>query len=142
MLGLLHAEPDESFADLASLVDAAVRAGHRVDLQDRVGRLPADTARVVHRIAQEGLTNARKHAPDAPVLVVVDADTDHAVNIAVRNGPSGGAAMDLPGSGTGLIGLAERVRLVGGSLHSGPSTDGGWELRAVIPRSRQQEEIL
>jgi signal transduction histidine kinase len=44
-----------------------------------------------------------------------------------------GEPMDLPGSGAGLVGLAERVRLAGGAIHSGRSEDGGWQIYAVIP---------
>jgi signal transduction histidine kinase len=85
---------------------------------------------VVHRVAQEGLTNARKHAPDAPATVSVERAEAGDVTVIVRNGL--GTPLELPGSGAGLVGLAERLRLVGGSLHSGPGGDG-WELRAVVP---------
>jgi signal transduction histidine kinase len=60
-------------------------------------------------------------------------DGGGSVSILVRNGRPAGAPMDLPGSGAGLVGLAERVRLLGGTIHSGPTPDGGWELRAAVP---------
>ncbi|MBG0819693.1 sensor histidine kinase [Planomonospora sp. ID91781] len=126
----------EPFADLSSLVRASERAGQRVELHDRAGPLPPVTARVVYRVVQEGLTNAHKHAPDAPVTVSVDRDGVGAVTVAVDNPPASGAPADLPGSGSGLVGLAERVRLVGGTLHGGPvglEEGGGWRLRAVLP---------
>ncbi|MDG6103231.1 two-component sensor histidine kinase [Dactylosporangium aurantiacum] len=125
------AAPDDGFADLPALVLAATRAGQRVELRDLAGPLPAGTARVVYRVAQEGLTNARKHAPGAPVTVTVERDPAGAVAVTVAN-PAGGAALDLPGSGAGLVGLAERVRLAGGTLRSGPA-GGGWRLAAVVP---------
>jgi signal transduction histidine kinase len=125
--------PDDPFADLASLVEVSTRAGQRVEFDDRAGPLPPATARVVYRIAQEALTNARKHAPDALAFIAVHRGDDGAVTVTVRNAASGIAPMDLPGSGSGLVGLSERVRLVGGTIHSGPAGDG-WELRAVIPR--------
>ncbi len=135
VLGVLQTSPrpapDDGFADLPALVLAATRAGQRVELRERAGPLPPGTARVVYRVAQEGLTNARKHAPGAPVTVDVDRSGDGAVTVTVGN-PAGGAALDLPGSGAGLVGLAERVRLAGGTLHSGP-VDGGWRLAAVVP---------
>ncbi|WP_449064451.1 sensor histidine kinase [Planomonospora algeriensis] len=127
----------EPFADLSSLVRASERAGQRVELHDRAGPLPPVTARVVYRVAQEGLTNAHKHAPDAPAAVSVDRGDDGTVTVTVDNPPAIGAPADLPGSGAGLIGLAERVRLVGGTLHGGPrgrEEGGGWRLRAVLPR--------
>jgi signal transduction histidine kinase len=139
VLGMLRsADGDETVpptTDLASLVGAARRAGQRVDLLDRAGSLPPPTARVVYRVAQEGLTNARKHAPDAAVTLAVQRD-DATVTVTVRNPPAAGRPLDLPGSGAGLVGLAERVRLAGGELHCGPTDPGdgpGWYLRAVLP---------
>jgi signal transduction histidine kinase len=134
VLGVLRTEPlsdDQAFADLPTLVRSAADAGQRVELADRAGPRSAAIARVVYRVAQEGLTNARKHAPDAPVTVAVDREGD-TVTVTVRNASPAGPPADLPGSGSGLVGLAERVRLVGGTLHSGP-LDGGWELRADLP---------
>lgn len=128
------AEPvDHGFADLAALVDASVHAGHPVELHESAGPLPAATARVVYRVVQEGLTNAHRHAPDALTTVTVSRTDDGSVTVTVHNEP-GAAPLDLPGSGLGLVGLAERIRLVGGSLHAGPiANEGGWQLHAVVP---------
>jgi signal transduction histidine kinase len=142
VLGVLQAAPTavagDGFADLPALVLAATRAGQRVELRERAGPLPPGIARVVHRVAQEGLTNARKHAPGAPVTVTVERDEGGAVTVTVGNPAGGGAALDLPGSGAGLVGLAERVRLAGGTLHSGP-VDGGWRLTAVVPGQEETQ---
>lgn len=147
VLGVLQANPGqrasdqaaveqgEPFADLTSLVEASVRAGQPVELHDDAGSLPPATARVVYRIAQEGLTNARKHAPYASTTVTVHLAEAGTVTVTVHNEPTASAPMDLPGSGSGLVGLAERLRLVGGSIHSGSTAEGGWQLRAVIPQS-------
>jgi signal transduction histidine kinase len=128
-------EQGEPFPDLTSLVEASVRAGQPVELHDDAGSLPAATARVVYRIAQEGLTNAGKHAPYASTTVTVRRAEEGSVIVSVHNEPTASAPMDLPGSGSGLVGLAERLRLVGGSIHSGSTAEGGWQLRAVIPPS-------
>jgi signal transduction histidine kinase len=133
VLGILHTQPTEPFYDLAALVRTAMRAGQRIALDADAGVLPPPMARVVYRIVQEGLTNARKHAPDVPVTVAVHRNGDGSLLVSVRNGPPAHPPMDLPGSGAGLVGLAERIRLVGGTIRSGPC-EGGWELRAVIPR--------
>jgi signal transduction histidine kinase len=149
VLGILHAEPasgagpddplgrGEPFADLASLVRESIRAGQPVELRDRAGPLPPATARVIYRVVQEGLTNAHRYAPNAQTTVSVerDPDGDH-LTVTVRNAAGADPPADLPGSGSGLVGLAERIRLVGGSLDSGPlgpSGRDGWRLRAVIP---------
>ncbi|GAA2637613.1 histidine kinase [Actinomadura fulvescens] len=135
VLGALRgdqASPGEPFADLPSLVGAARQAGQRVELDDRAGTLPPAMARVVLRVVQEGLTNVRKHAPDARTTVTVNRGTRGTVTVTVAN-TAGAEPADLPGAGAGLVGLAERVRLVGGTLHSGPADAGGWRLRAELP---------
>ncbi|MBO3741436.1 sensor histidine kinase [Actinoplanes flavus] len=128
------------FPDLSALVGASSRAGHPVELHDEAGDLPAATARVVYRIVQEGLTNAHKHAPEAPTTVSVSRTGDGSVAVSVHN-ETGAAPMDLPGSGAGLVGLAERIRLVGGSLRSGPVTGEGWQLSAVVPWLDPRPEV-
>jgi signal transduction histidine kinase len=142
VLSLLQAAPGGPerpiawFPDLASLVEASTRAGQHVELRDDAGPLPPATARVVYRIVQEGLTNAHRYAPGAPTTVSVRGGDGGDVAVTVHNAPGAGAPIDLPGSGSGLVGLAERIRLVGGSLRSGPSgRDGrdGWQLQAVVP---------
>ncbi|WP_433789195.1 sensor histidine kinase [Actinoplanes sp. CA-252034] len=120
------------YPDLSALVGASSRAGHPVELRDEAGDLPAATARVVYRVVQEGLTNAHKHAPAAPTVVSVGRTGDGSVAVAVHN-RAGAVPMDLPGSGAGLVGLAERIRLVGGTLRSGPVAGDGWQLSAVVP---------
>jgi signal transduction histidine kinase len=141
VLGVLRTgsgEPatETDWPDLASLVEAATGAGQRVQLCDDTGALPPATARVVYRTVQEGLTNARKYASGAATTVSVHRGEDGVVTVTVHNTGGTASAMDLPGSGAGLVGLAERIRLVGGSLHSGPcGPDGrdGWQLQARVP---------
>lgn len=127
------AQPGTPFPDLEALVHSSNSAGQPVELHDAAGPLPPGTARVVYRVVQEGLTNAHKHAPGAPTTVSVDRAGDGNITVTVHNEP-GAAPMDLPGSGSGLVGLAERIRLVGGALHSGPAGhEGGWRLHAAVP---------
>jgi len=138
VLGVLRTEGsgEPGVADVDALVRASTDAGQPVELTDTAGPLPPATARVVNRIVQEGLTNARKHAPGAATTVTVDRDDAATVTVTVRNDLGGERAMDLPGSGSGLVGLAERVRLVGGTLSSGPvgaAEARRWELRATVP---------
>ena len=92
----------------------------------------SDTA---YRVAQEGLTNALKHAPGAPVQVTVDAGERAAV-ITVENGPPRGGASELrsAGGGHGIRGMRERVRDCGGTLEAGPTASGGWCVTARLPR--------
>ncbi|MFI9582391.1 sensor histidine kinase [Streptomyces sp. NPDC052236] len=122
-----------------ALVERARESGVAVELTeantpdapDAPDPLPQMTSRAVHRVVQESLTNATKHAPGAAVLVRVVRDTS-TVTVTVTNNAA--ARPVRPGaSGTGLVGLDERVRLAGGALAHGPSPDGGFAVTARLP---------
>jgi signal transduction histidine kinase len=100
------------------------------------GSLDRQAEHACFRVVQEGLNNVRKHAPGAPVRVDCDACGD-VVNVSVVNGP-GDRYESFPAghpvrSGFGLLGLKERVNLVGGWIMSGPTPEGGFALTARIP---------
>jgi signal transduction histidine kinase len=87
---------------------------------------------------QEGLTNARKHAPGSLVDVKIARDCAGQLTTAVVSVPRVGvitpqAAASLPGTGSGLIGLTERVTLSGGRLSHGHTVGGGFALKATLP---------
>ncbi|MET8927318.1 histidine kinase [Streptomyces sp. NPDC004623] len=128
--------PQPTLVTLDALVDESRSAGMRVTLDNRVAdpaRAPAATGRTVYRIAQEALTNARKHAPGAPVGVTVAGGPGDGLTIEVDN-PAPDEPFDpVPGSGQGLIGLTERANLAGGSLDHGSRPDGGFTVRARLP---------
>jgi hypothetical protein len=89
-------------------------------------------ARAAYRVVQEALTNVAKHAPGAAVTVRVRS-CDVQTEVSVFNAPP--PAGPLPGAASGhvgLIGLRERVRLVGGTLRAGPR-DGGFAVTATLP---------
>jgi signal transduction histidine kinase len=144
--------PQRSLADLGALVAETRDAGTQVDMVDRISRpqdLPGALGRTVYRIVQEGLTNARKHAPGRPVGLLLEgrpsdrllveltnpAGLATPVGLATPAGPADQAGPSLNGSGTGtgLIGLTERVRLAGGELDHGFGADGEFRLRAWLP---------
>jgi signal transduction histidine kinase len=114
---------------------------------DALGRsLPDALGRTVYRVVQEGLTNARKHAPGQPVQVTLDGGPGPGLEVAVVNqlGPTqpaetGRAAGRLPGTGTGLIGLTERLELAGGRLSFG-AQGGEFRLRAWLPWPQAAED--
>jgi signal transduction histidine kinase len=85
--------------------------------------LPAEASQAVRRVAQEALTNVRKHAPGAKVHIRLDY-TEHQVRLDVRD--SGGPPGELTGTGAGygLLGMRERAELLGGSLEAGPDEEG------------------
>ncbi|MCZ7456131.1 sensor histidine kinase [Streptomyces sp. WMMC940] len=130
--------PQPALADLTRLAQESRQAGMCVQLEQRIAQpdaVPELTGRTVYRIAQEGLTNARKHAPGVPVQLEIGGGPGDGVTVEVRNrAPRPGARPSIPGSGQGLIGLAERTALAGGRLEHGRSGKH-FELRAWLPWS-------
>lgn len=111
-------EPRVGLDGLADLVDQSRLGGTEVTLDQSVddARGPAAGA-TVYRIVQECLTNARKHAPGSPVRIMVSAPEPTEIAVTVRT--LLGSPTGIPGTGTGLSGLAERVSLLGGTFTSG-----------------------
>src|SRR5215468_11527496 len=109
-------------------IHAEVRVPDLVVVLDTIGRHAL-------RIIQEALTNARKHAPSAPVELRLDGAPGHGLAIEVRN-PSPVLATGqskIPGTETNLLGLAERATLSGGRLEHGLDEHGHFRLRAWLP---------
>jgi signal transduction histidine kinase len=133
----LTGPPQPTIADLAALVEESRAAGMRITAWIELGDAAPTAAvgRTAYRIAQEGLTNARKHAPGAAVTLTVQApDGDLRVEVRSLAPVAVASGSPLPGAGTGLIGLAERVTLAGGELESGVDPAGAFVLRARLPR--------
>ncbi|WP_222314347.1 sensor histidine kinase [Streptomyces cavourensis] len=128
--------PQPTLTTLDALIEESRQAGMRVTLDQRVAApeaAPAATGRTVYRIAQECLTNARKHAPGAEVTVTVTGGPGDGLTVEVANPAPNEPFERVPGSGQGLIGLTERATLAGGSLEHGPTPDGGFLVRARLP---------
>jgi signal transduction histidine kinase len=125
--------PDSLDEVLARSGKAGIRVRSSVD--PGVGGLDAVRGLAVLRVVQEGLTNVLKHAgPGAAASVRVVVNEDEAVHVEIHNlgrtapGPS-------PRGGHGLIGLRERIVLLGGVFQAGPA-DGGWQVEASLPGAR------
>lgn len=109
---------------------------------DRPAAIPDATGRTVYRVVQEGLTNARKHASTSEVEVQIADDDGGELTVSVLTRPvapprpAATANASPPGTGSGLIGLAERVALADGRLEHAPTPDGGYVLRATLPMPR------
>jgi signal transduction histidine kinase len=136
--------PQPTYDDIPSLVEDARAAGSPVEYDDRlpVGQRPPDVVgRTVYRIVQEGITNAAKHAPAATLHVSVSGSPELGVDVELRN-PLGFGPTRTPGSGLGLVGLAERAELRGGHLVHGVERGGGvptFVVRAWLPWSCGEE---
>ncbi len=133
--------PQPTLADLPALIEESRAAGMKLsshlELPDEEDGATT-AARTAYRIVQEALTNVRKHAPENPVLVEVTTGED-TLEIQVRNyftpGPTPAPA--LPGAGSGLIGLTERVALVGGELRHGVVRFDEFVVEATLPWERR-----
>jgi signal transduction histidine kinase len=134
----------DQFADIGLLVTSWEQAGVQVELRDTVGQMPTTIGRAAYRLVQEGLTNAHRHATGAAVVVTITGGHGHDVVVSVVNGAADGGSRAsrssgprglaaLPGSGTGLVGLGERLRLVGGTLVAEHHDAGGWKLEGRLP---------
>jgi signal transduction histidine kinase len=128
--------PQPQLPDLRALVASARLAGLAVDLSlpaDLTG-IPASVGVCAYRIVQESLSNASRHAPGAAVTVEVDRD-EGAIWLRVANGPAQTRrrADDGHGPGQGLVGMHERVTLLGGHLSAGPEPGGGFVVAAQLP---------
>jgi signal transduction histidine kinase len=133
----VHALREDSLPLLESLTAMAESSGHR-EVLTVIGterEVPARVTQNLLRIAQEALTNAARHAPGGDVRMELTYAAA-SVTLTVRNGPATrdphAGTGSGSGSGMGLIGMRERVALLGGSVTAGPD-HGGWKVEAVIP---------
>ncbi|GII95629.1 hypothetical protein Ssi02_58600 [Sinosporangium siamense] len=160
VLGILRGDPGDRRADPAGPTEITDATGTRADMRRLVGESTAagiaatltwsgeDLAGVesavraaLHRVVQESLTNVHRYAPGAAVQIDVGRAAD-TVRVTVANGPhaagggqAGGPGGGLGGQGTGkgLIGLRERVRLLGGTFSADRTASGGFAVRATLP---------
>jgi signal transduction histidine kinase len=125
------APPQPTLDAIPALVEESRAAGMHVRSRIEASGGEVMVGRTAYRVVQEGLTNARKHAPAAAVEVTVGpSDAQLVVEVVSRKSALATAA---PAGGSGLIGLTERVELAGGSLEHGPNPRGDFVLRAVLP---------
>jgi signal transduction histidine kinase len=150
LLGLLHAEddpadyaPQPTLAKLDALVERARAAGLPVSLEVHGSRpeLSAGLDLAAYRVLQEALTNVIKHGGCAPTDVRVHYRAD-AVEVLVSDRGGGPVSARLTGSGHGLVGMRERVRMYGGELHAGRRRGGGFEVSARLPLEGEEEAAL
>ncbi|MGW7250278.1 sensor histidine kinase [Streptomyces decoyicus] len=152
LLGVLRSEeterhggpekaPQPGIGMLPKLVEGTVRAGVPVELSLPEDRVPLEPAvdLSAYRIVQEALANVVRHAPGARTRVSVTTAADGSrLTVLVVNSPppapsAPSAPLETTGTGHGLIGMRERVRLVDGSLDTGPLPDGGFRVAAQLP---------
>ncbi|MGH3442661.1 MAG: sensor histidine kinase [Nitriliruptorales bacterium] len=144
-MGFLRTDPElptdpplPGAADVGELVGSYRGAGVDVDLtvEDGLDALGPSEQLAVYRVLQEAIANAAKHAPGAPVSARIGCDAgDVLVEVANGRGRRGTAVIDA-GAGVGVVGMRERIALLGGELSVGPEGDG-WRVTARVPRGRR-----
>lgn len=137
--GAEHA-PQRGVQDITALADAASTHGPHIDVEivGDVTGLASSLDAGVYRLAQESITNALRHANGATSVQVRVVATQHDVSLSVIDdgAPTSGPSS---GSGWGLVGMAERAQLLGGTLTAGPRQYEGWQVQAVLPRDRSRQ---
>jgi signal transduction histidine kinase len=149
LLGVLHpgehAEytPQPTLLELDALVERTRVAGVPVTLTVEGERreLPVGLDLAAYRVVQEALTNVLKHGGGAPTDVVVHYRAD-AVEVRIADRGNGTLHTRLDGSGQGLVGMRERVRMYGGELQAGRRRGGGFEVSARLPLEGEEDAAL
>jgi signal transduction histidine kinase len=104
-----------------------------VKLSGELTNLPPALEAALYRVAQESVTNAQRHAHQATRVEVTV--TGNATDVQMTVNDDGARTTTAPNTpGFGLIGMTERVALLGGTLTAGPKPDRGWGVRATLPR--------
>ncbi|GLW11999.1 two-component sensor histidine kinase [Microtetraspora sp. NBRC 13810] len=157
-LRVIEAEASRALAEMRAMVHLLRRDGaaeltpgrHLTDLRELASHgysglavevevvgdldgLPAAVEAAIFRIAQESVTNARRHARNA-TRIEVRAEADAAA-VRLRVSDDGEPVPRTPSSGYGIVGMAERAGLLGGTCQAGPDPGGGWTVTAVLPRA-------
>ena len=128
--------PQPGVADIERLARSTGKAPHvDVTLTGDLDGLPPSVDAALYRLAQESVTNALRHARHATLVHVVVTGDDDGVRLTVWD--DGDARPPDAGSpsGFGLLGMAERARLLGGAFEAGPNRAGGWTVHAELPKS-------
>ncbi|OLF14618.1 sensor histidine kinase [Actinophytocola xanthii] len=136
--GVAPVEPGALGAALLEVVDRARAAEHQVDstIDPEVARLDSMRRLAVLRVVQESITNVLRHAGRRARITLSVLMGEDGVRIRVHDdGGRGVRAQPVSGTGLGLVGMRERVELLGGTLRAGPAGNG-WELTAAIPAER------
>ncbi|PRY45144.1 sensor histidine kinase [Umezawaea tangerina] len=129
--------PTPRVSDLERLATGGSRSGPSVDvgIDGDVDDLPPTVGTAIYRLAQESVTNARRHARHATRIVVRVAADDTSVRLRVSDDGDATTTRPTGEPGYGLIGMIERAGLLGGTCEAGPDPDRGWTVTAVLPRA-------
>lgn len=126
--------PQPGLSDVEDVVARFRETGAEITLRVDVGPVPTGVGLSAYRIVQEALSNSGRHAPGGAVSVEIAARGD-VLGVEVRNAAATRPALDNDPARPrhGLVGMAERVRVLGGEFAAGPTPDGGFSVVADLP---------
>lgn len=137
--------PQPSLSDLDDLIGQRRRAGMAIDLSidpaTPIVHLPGATGRHAYRIVQEALTNAAKHAPGATATVTISGAPGTGLRLKVENTAATTTVEATAGSGLGLVGMAERVNVLGGTFSHGATPQDGYRVEVELPWPAGDERL-
>lgn len=126
--------PQRGVADIERLArSVGDRPRVEVDLSGDLDDLSPSVGAAIYRIAQESITNAVRHARHPTRIDVSVVGDDDCLRLTVSD-DGDASSTGRSSEGYGLVGMAERAMLLGGTLEAGPSPDGGWTVTAVLPK--------
>ncbi|MCX4732263.1 sensor histidine kinase [Streptomyces sp. NBC_01363] len=128
--------PQPGLDRVQQLVEATVRAGlpAELSLSAQLPDVPQAVDLSAYRIVQEALANVIRHAPGARTRISITSDGAHLTVLVVNDrAEQPDSPLETTGTGHGLVGMRERVRLTGGTLDTGPLPDGGFRVAARLP---------
>ena len=141
IVGVLRVPQDTEFAPQPGMAEVEQLATDgqtppcvEVTLAGELDDLSPAVGSAIYRLAQESITNARRHARHATrVAVAVTGDTDQVRLTVVDDGST--STTGRASAGYGLVGMRERATLLGGTFHAGPTAGPGWRVEAILPRT-------
>lgn len=140
VVSTLRDSPGNSRWALAPLSDSSSFPPVRVVQTGNTESVSIEVSEVIYRIAQEAVTNARRHSIDASEVTVSLSCEPHTIILRVENDGAPVGNIDTEeepadaGSGYGLVGMRERASTISASVSAGPQSDGGWLVELLIPR--------
>jgi signal transduction histidine kinase len=128
--------PGPRISDLEQLAGRS-RTGPPVDVEiaGDLDDVPPSVGTAIYRLAQESVTNARRHARHATRIEVRVTTDETSVHLRVSDDGETSTALNGGSPGYGLIGMIERAGLLGGTCEAGPDPGRGWTVTAVLPRA-------
>ncbi|MFI6427661.1 sensor histidine kinase [Promicromonospora sp. NPDC050880] len=149
LLGILRGHdtaptaPLPGLADVADLIESTRASGIEITYTGTTAEVPEAVGLTAFRAVQEALSNALRHAPGSTAAVTITLSDDaHDLLVNVTNTAPARNDEPTPGARLGLAGIRERAAALGGTVTTGPTPDGGFELTATLPVTQDDDPLL